>query len=37
MQHRLQQLHGVPIQVTKIAHLAIKFGMQIADVQLGKF
>jgi hypothetical protein len=37
MQHRLQQLHGVLIQATKIAHPTIKLGMRIADVQLGKF
>jgi len=37
MQHRLQRLHGVPIQAAKIAHLAIKLGMRIVDVQLGKF
>jgi hypothetical protein len=37
MQHHLQRLHGVPIQGTKIAHLTIKLGMRIADVQLGKF
>jgi hypothetical protein len=37
MQHRLQRLHGVPIQATQIAHPTIKLGMRIADVQLGKF
>jgi hypothetical protein len=37
MQHCLQRLHGVPIQVAKIAHSAIKLGMRIADVQLGEF
>jgi hypothetical protein len=32
MQHHLQQLHGVPIQTAKIAHPAIKLGMQIVDI-----
>jgi hypothetical protein len=36
MQHRLQRLHGVPIQAAKIAHPAIKLDMRITDIQLGE-
>jgi hypothetical protein len=32
MQHRLQQLHSVPVQAAKIAHSAIKLSMWIANV-----